>query len=263
MRSSTSEAETPEADWGFLTRPKWMLSHLLVLVLVAAMVAAGLWQLQRHGERSDRNDLIRGRSELAPVDLAEVATPASPVDVGELEQYRQVSVTGTYVAEDQVLVRNRSFDGAPGLWVLTPIATDDGWAAIVNRGWVPSSFADEELVPPPGRVTIAGWIQPSRTAEGLQASDPATGRLESLARPDVERIARQVAYPVVPIVVQLRAERVGAEPPIPLPLPALDGGPHLSYAAQWFIFTTIALVGYPLILRRKALGRAEPLPAFD
>lgn len=252
-----------EADWSFIGRPRWVLSHLLVAVLVAAMVAAGLWQVRRHGERADRNDLIRERSELAPVDLAEVATPASPVEVGELEQYRRVTVTGTYVAEDQVLVRNRTLDGAPGLWVLTPLVTGDGWAAIVNRGWVPSSFADDDLVPAQGRVTVEGWIQPSRTAEGLQASDPESGRLDSLARPDIERIAQQVDYPVVPVVVRLEGDRVGADPPVPLALPALDGGPHLSYAAQWFIFSTIALVGYPLILRRKALGQAEPLPTVE
>ena len=41
-----------------------------------------------------------------------------------------------------------------------------------------------------------------------------------------------------------------AEIPIPLPLPDLTEGPHLSYAVQWFIFMTIALIGYPLVLRK-------------
>jgi len=40
--------------------------------------------------------------------------------------------------------------------------------------------------------------------------------------------------------------------PTPVDPPALTEGPHLGYAVQWFIFTTIALVGYPLILRRRA-----------
>ena len=40
--------------------------------------------------------------------------------------------------------------------------------------------------------------------------------------------------------------------PEPVPAPTLDEGPHLSYAVQWFIFTTVAVVGYPLILRRRA-----------
>ena len=31
-----------------------------------------------------------------------------------------------------------------------------------------------------------------------------------------------------------------------VPLPTLTGGPHLSYAVQWFLFATIAVVG-PLV----------------
>jgi cytochrome oxidase assembly protein ShyY1 len=29
-------------------------------------------------------------------------------------------------------------------------------------------------------------------------------------------------------------------------------GPHLGYAFQWFIFATIAVIGYPLVLRKVA-----------
>ena len=51
--------------------------------------------------------------------------------------------------------------------------------------------------------------------------------------------------------------QAGGEPEV-LPLPTLDEGPHLSYAIQWFIFSTIAVVGYPLILRRKARDGDRP-----
>ena len=40
-----------------------------------------------------------------------------------------------------------------------------------------------------------------------------------------------------------------------LPEPTL--GPHLAYAVQWFIFTTIAVVGYALLLRRVARDEAR------
>ena len=39
--------------------------------------------------------------------------------------------------------------------------------------------------------------------------------------------------------------------------PDLDAGPHLGYAMQWFSFSLIALVGYPLILRRVARSRQD------
>ena len=39
--------------------------------------------------------------------------------------------------------------------------------------------------------------------------------------------------------------------------PTLNEGPHLSYAIQWFTFSTIAVIGYPLILRRNARQRRD------
>ena len=75
-----------------------------------------------------------------------------------------------------------------------------------------------------------------------------------MARADVARIAEQLPYPILPAYVQLQTQQPAQAGPRPavLPEPVLDEGPHLSYAIQWFIFTTIAIVGYPLILRRKA-----------
>lgn len=260
MPSSTSEA-----DWSFLYRPRWLLSHLFVIVLIVGMIGAGFWQLSRHGERADRNDVIRDRGERVARPIEEIAGPDATPQVGRDERFRRVTVVGEYLVDDEVRVRNRSSEGTPGTWVLTPLITDDGWAVVVNRGFVPrlAGVPDVAAPPPTGSVTIAGFVQPTRPPEGLERADPAEGRLDSLARPDIERLAQQLDYEVLPLWVQLEDDVQDAsrpEPPWPIPLPTLDGGPHLSYAVQWFIFATIAFVGYPLILRRKALGRAESLP---
>ena len=39
--------------------------------------------------------------------------------------------------------------------------------------------------------------------------------------------------------------------PAPVPLPPLDEGPHLSYAVQWFIFGSIAVIGYVVLAMRE------------
>lgn len=259
----------PAISWQFARSPKWILSHVLVLSLIVGMVIAGLWQVARHQDRSERNDLIRARAELEALDIGEVAPPGTPSSIGEDEQFRRVTATGEYRSEDEVLVRNRTFGGSPGWWVLTPFVTDDGWAVTVNRGWIPIAFDAGEARPgteaPSGRITIQGFIEPAREAEGFQRADPVDGQLLTLARPDVERLAQQLDYDLSPVVFQLApvdfAERAeGNELPFTLELPPLDAGPHASYAAQWFIFTTIAVIGYPLVLRRVARGRAESSP---
>jgi len=252
-------------DYRFARRPKWILSHVLVAALVLAMLGAGVWQINRHGERSDRNDVVRARSGEAPVDLASVAPPGSSADVGESQQFRRVRLMGEYRVQDEVLIRNRTFDGSPGWWVVTPFVSTDGWAVAVNRGWIPLTFdADAPrpgTEPPTGIVELVGTVHPTRTAEGFQVADPAEGTLTSLARPDVARLAAQVNYPMSPVVVRIDPATVDAAAlPMPLAPPPLDAGPHASYAVQWFIFSAIALVGYPTVLRRVARGRADSLP---
>jgi cytochrome oxidase assembly protein ShyY1 len=255
-------------DYLFVRKPKWVISHVLVAALVAAMLVAGLWQVNRHGERADRNDLVTARVQQDPVQLALVAPPGSDPMVGETEQFLRVVVTGEYRPEDEVLIRNRTFEGSPGWWVVTPFVTDDGWGVAVNRGWIPRFFEADEPRPgteaATGRIEIVGMIQPARLAEGFQVADPEEGRLSSLGRPDVARLAQQVDYDMSPVIVRIAPATVEAGAlPTPLELPPIGAGPHLSYAAQWFIFSTIALVGYPLILRRIASGEASSSPEWD
>jgi surfeit locus 1 family protein len=254
-------------DYSFARKPKWVVSHLLVLALIVVMMIAGFWQIDRHNERGERNDLAADRSQLEPVPLRAVAPPGADIGVGEEEQFRRVVVTGEYRPEDEVLIRNRTYEGAPGWWVLTPFVTDDGWAVAINRGWIALAFEADEArpgtEPPTGTIEVLGSIQPARLAEGFQVADPQEGRLFSLGRPDVARLAAQVDYEMSPVV--LRIEPVSTNEislPIPLPLPALDAGPHLSYAAQWFIFTVIALIGYPLVLRQVSRGKAKSAPQY-
>lgn len=255
-----SKDTTP--DYSFARRPKWVLSHVLVLALLLAMLIAGVWQINRHGSRGERNELVRARVAESAVPLAMVAPPGSDPSVGDDEQFRRVTVTGEYRVEDEVLIRNRTLDGAPGWWVLTPFVTIDGWAVAVNRGWIPLNFdADEPrpgTEPPSGTIEVVGTVQPARTAEGFQVADPEAGRLSSLGRPDVARLATQLDYELSPVVLRIDPETVDlALLPTPLALPTLDAGPHASYAAQWFIFSAVALIGYPLVLRRVARGKAS------
>lgn len=242
----------------FALRPRWILSHLLVLTLIGAMISAGFWQLNRRDEKRDRNAAVAARAELPPVDVTGLAAPGDFDDVSELE-YRKVSATGEYLQGEEVLVRSRSRNGAPGSWVMTPLVLDDGTAVVVNRGWISNSGALEEVpeasLAPQGPVAVSGLVRITETRGRFGADDPDQGQLTDMARADVERIGQQIEPEVLPFYVQLLEQSPapgGPEQPEPVPAPAQEEGPHLSYAVQWFIFTTVAVVGYPLILRRRA-----------
>lgn len=245
----------------FLLRPRWILSHLLVLALVVTMVNLGLWQLRRLDERQERNALIEERAELPTAPIGELADPSDGVHVGEELVWRSATATGTYVPDEEVLVRSRSLDGRPGFWVLTPLALDDGSSVVVNRGWIPfeveTDGSDVAYELPGGTVTVTGLVQESRPGPR-----PAGDQQVTVARPDLEWIEGRSGLDLYPVLIRLRAQ----EPPAPdlpqvLDPPELGEGPHLGYAVQWFIFTTIAVVGYPVILVRVARQRRQEAEA--
>lgn len=236
-------------------RPWWIVSHLFVLVLVASMVSLGFWQLRRLDEVNARNDRLAARLAQPEAPIAEVVPEgADPADVVD----RRVAARGTYRPDEQVLIRGRSLDDAPGSWVVVPLELDDGRVVAVNRGWVRND-GRYEAVPdayrpvPPGEVEVRGLLLASQERGALGPTDPADGRLDSLARLDLDRLDDQVEGDLLPVWVQLTTAESSAPDPSPTLLapPVVDDkGPHLSYAVQWFIFSTIAAGGYPLILRK-------------
>jgi len=249
-------------SWRFTLAPKWIIRHVVVAVLVVVMVAAGFWQLRRLDDKRDYKALVEARQEPPAAPLAEVV----PVDAGVGDPvvddvlYRTVTASGAYAAEDTVVVENRTYNGAPGAWVLTPLVLEDGTAVLVNRGFI-GFTRDGEIVPPapPRRADVEGLVFPSQERGRFGATDPDRGKLEVLARVDLDRVEAQLDHPLYPAYIQLTASdppepaaAPGAPELVALGPPEPGEGPHLAYAGQWFTFSTIAAGGYGLLLRRVA-----------
>lgn len=253
-------------SWRFVLRPKWLVRHVAVAALIVAMALAGLWQLRRLDDKREHKALVEGRQEEPVADVLAVVPPtAADADAVDAILYRRVTATGEYEDDDTVVVENRTFNGASGAWVLTPLRLEDGSAVVVNRGFI--GFDREgAIVPPPapaGAVRVEGLVFPTQERGRFGPRDPDEGDLDVLARVDLDRLGAQVDYDVLPAYIQL-VESAPAEDPVPEGTPALialgppepEEGPHLSYAVQWFIFTTIAAGGYVLLLRRVARDEA-------
>lgn len=247
----------------FLLKPRWILSHIFVLVVVVIMINLGFWQLARLDERKAANSIVTNAMEQTAEPLSTVlpSGTASTTEQVKVVDYQPVYVTGTYRPDEQVLVNNRTNNGAPGYWVVTPLVMSDGTAVAINRGWIPFSFtADgswEEFAPPKGTVTVQGLLRQSQVREtnGLVSSpkDSEVGTLRALARLDVGRLAQQIDERLIPGYISLRVQDPAQGGlPVPVPLPELSQGPHLGYALQWFAFALLTIIVYPLLLRRYA-----------
>jgi surfeit locus 1 family protein len=255
-------------SWRFLLRPKWIVRHVVVVTLVMSMAVLGMWQLRRLDDKREHNRLVEDRQEMAAAPVQDLVRPGTTVGDAAVDAvlYRSVTAVGTYLDDDTVVVENRSLNGSSGAWVLTPLRLDDQRAVVVNRGFLRFNHEGEIVAPraPAGRVSVEGLLLASQQRGRFGATDAAGDKLDVLARVDVERMAAQVAYDLLPAYVQLVVGMpsedpvpAGAPAIVPLGPPQLDEGPHLSYAVQWFIFTTIASGGYVLLLRRVASEQAE------
>lgn len=235
---------------------QWLLTTLLVLAGGAVCVRLGIWQLDRLDQRRTFNAHVESMWDATPLTLNENSTG----DLMKME-YRSVTVSGTYDFEHQVVLRNRYFQNQYGYHLLTPLILDDGSAVLVERGWIPAdgndSSADWRKYDQPGRVTLQGQIRLGQTKPDLGGvPDPTltpyqTG-LDFWNIVNLERIQKQVPYPLLNVFVQPDVDPNDTQPPIPYqPEIELTEGSHFGYALQWFTFATILVAGYPFYLRKQ------------
>ena len=193
------------------------------ILIAATCVRLGIWQLDRLAQRRARNAVMAERLALPPLELRGSV-------VADSARQRRVVARGIYDFAAERTWPGRSFDGTPGVALITPLRLGDGTAVLVDRGWVPSPDAfhvDHALYREPDTAVVTGI-----------AFIPPRGR------GDVKTEG------FLPFIVQLETPEPRGGLPRRWPAPAFDNGPHLSYAVQWFSFALIALVGTAALIRR-------------
>jgi cytochrome oxidase assembly protein ShyY1 len=239
--------------WSFLRSRRWAGYLALVIVFAIACCALGSWQLNRRAEALAEVARIDANYDAEPVPVAEALPEPSAFDVDQ--RWLVVALSGTYLADEEVVVRNRPFGGSSGFEVITPFRLDDGTVFMVDRGWIaqasdgrPSEFA----APPAGHVEITARL---KAGEERIAGRTSTG--DEFATIDLPELAQRVgesAYTgAYGVLVQSASD--AAEPPLAAPRPVRDEGPHLSYALQWFVFAVMGFIGlaWAANQERKAL----------
>lgn len=256
----------------FLFKPKWIAFHLLVVVAIVTMVDLGFWQLRRLEQKREFNATVEERYDAPPLPFDDLLTPGT--DPGDVE-WRPVTVSGTYLPDGTITLVNRSQGGRSGQDLVVPLRLDDGRVLLVNRGFIPQTDGVGPPVPAE-RVNLVARLRTTQERRTGQLSDPPDGPLLVAQRVDVQRLADQVGGNVVPMYVDL----VRSDPPevdrMPEPViaPVLGEANHLSYAVQWYIFSTAVAVGWVLAVRRSigthrhevlaaASGPPEPDPVAD
>ena len=153
----------------------------------------GFWQLDRHSQKSDINERISARLDNEPLGLVDIDKLKS-YEIIEMErdfEYRSIAVSGKYIQEDSVLIRNRTYNGVPGFWLLTPFQLLNNQIIVVNRGWLPIS-AENYIDLNTSALDLTGILRKAELAKGLQRADASQGVLK-VCRPDLARYEDQWA----------------------------------------------------------------------
>lgn len=223
--------------------PKRLWLFLLLAVIAAAgCIRLGFWQLSRLAQRRARNALVSAR-------LSEPMVSITTLHPDSFSVLRRAMLSGTPDFDHEIVLAARSFQGSPGVYLFTPfhIAGNDT-AILVNRGWI--------YAPDGASVDLSRWRETGRNFVGFAELIPqgTSNTPDGVLRRDA-RVARELnlvtvnsllPYPVSPlylVATEQDTTKPVAERVARLAAPALDEGPHLSYAFQWFAFAAIALIG--------------------
>jgi surfeit locus 1 family protein len=233
--------------WGFFA---------LAMTLGVFCVRLGFWQLDRLGQRRERNAAIEAR----------LARPAVllPDDLDRVDdlEYRRARAVGTFDPSGEIYLTNRSLDEIAGVHVVTPLVLEGrAEVLLVDRGWIsdPDYRTRESITwSLDGAVEVEGVLMPSQREPALAFfADPIPAPGEpplSIWRAlYIPGIRQQLAAPVLDVF--LMQENDPEDPDLPRPAPELDlsEGPHLSYALQWFAFAATAFIGGAYWIRRTAM----------
>ena len=239
-------------DYLFRMPRRYLVFAALALVAAAVCVRLGLWQLSRLAERRAENAVVSSRLQM-PVATTLAQLPADTAAA----RFRRVRLRGRYDYAHELRLTGRSRAGSPGINIVTPLRlADTAVAVLVNRGWVYSpNGADADLARwrEEDSATVVGFVNTIGTRRGAERSAAASSN--AVRWIDERALARQLGYEVAPFTVVQQGDSAATaarrdSTPVRLGVPALDEGPHMSYAVQWFAFGTIAVVGMGVVLAK-------------
>ncbi|HKZ44504.1 MAG TPA: SURF1 family protein [Anaerolineales bacterium] len=241
--------------------PAWRWSTLLVIIVVGVTIRLGFWQLDRQKQRNDFINHVNSVINLPELDLSgDIAN----IDLVSNE-YRNIKATGRFDFENQVALRNQvwvqTWGNDLGYSLFTPFKLINGLVVLVQRGWIPidhntsASWREFEVE---GEMTILGVIRiPIEAGEmGGGVPDPTYSPGEKMNYLwnyiDIERLQNFMPYDLLPIYIQ-QAPDSGNEsyPYASRPELDLSEGAHLGYALQWFMYSLLILIGYPILINRR------------
>lgn len=235
---------------------RWAPWLALVVVFAIATTLLSWWQFSRREEKVQKIQLVIENYDAKVVPLDEIDW--SHDEAGNpINEWRQVSVTGHYLPDQALLVRNRPLSGSAGFLQLVPFELQTGQILLVERGWLRagSDITKPESNPLPNSDlrTLTLRLRPSEPDLGKES---VPGQVASIDLKEVQRLVSPAV--LTDYYGRMVSEDPGSsELPVAMPKPSLDEGNHLSYALQWLLFGIMAFGAFIWAYRNDKRVRLE------
>jgi surfeit locus 1 family protein len=230
-----------------------LVPTITTLVIVAALLSLGVWQLQRRVDKLALIAALDERLAAPPVSLPPQARweSLSP----ERDEFRRVTLSGVFDLRDQAQVFAspsplRKDVSGTGVWLFAPLKLAGGDTVVVNRGFV----ADGQDATPQyssDPVALTGYLRFPEMPNWLTPHADRTKRLWFVR--DHLAMAQALAWApptrVAPFYIDLEGPAPPSGIPKPGPLQVSLKNDHLQYAITWFLLAAAVSIAFGFWLR--------------
>jgi surfeit locus 1 family protein len=234
-------------------RVRAVVSSVLVTALIVLFVRLGYWQLDRARQKHAAYELSQTNAAREPVSFAEIVN-----EDPQTHLWRRVTADGQYVARQDVILDNQSFNGRPGYLVFTPFKLSNPGTdvVLVNRGWLVNDGHRETVIAPPapsGDIRIEARVAkaptPGLLIAGGDSIELMPNGIRRVQRMDYTLLGKALNTSLFPGVLLLESDDKDGLVHDWHP-PGSDEARHQSYAFQWFAMALALAVVYGFALRR-------------
>ena len=230
----------------------------MVVLFSIATSLLSWWQFTRREERVERIDQVIANYDKTPVPYESLSWNLNDNGLTDAE-WTPVTVSGSYLPDEAVIVRNRPLSGQAGFLQLVPLLLDSGDILMIERGWIQ---AGSDITAPSSNPLPSGARH--ELVVRLRAPEPDLGRpsvpgqLASINPAELSALLSPFGSVISDRYGRLVSESPGyAEAPFAMPMPSLNEGNHLSYALQWILFGLMAFAALFWAFRNDRRIRLE------
>lgn len=241
---------------------RWLGWLALVVAFSVACVFLSTWQFDRRQQALDAMNQVAENYDSPVVALADLAN----IDTfDQKHEWRRVQITGRYLIDDEVLVRNRPLNGQAGFLQVVPFQLESGEVVAIERGWlaVTSNYEAPQNRPMPSAElqTVVGHLRPAEPTLNREAP---SGQIATI---NIAALVAEVELqaPIFEkLYVRMQSEsQAMTTNPASLSRPQLTEGNHLSYALQWILFALMALGALVWAIRKEREAMNETKATRD